>query len=315
MTVVLVIAIAIGSLTALAQPAKDWLAKAPSVMQTLGQKFQDFKKPVQQAEKATESIATLAQGAPANQSQQIVVKDKDSLFSGILTSTPHVLEIIAAVVLMLFFFLSSGDNFLRRLVEIAPGMTEKKIVVSIARDIEHEMSRYLLTVTAINFGLGTVTALALMILHVPNALLWGAMVFVLNFAPYVGASISAAVLAVIGFTTFDNVGHAVAVPGTFLILAFIEGQIVTPTILGHRLAVNPVVVFVWLLLWGWLWGIVGVLLAGPMLACFRIICQHTQALHPIYVLIGEAKFEDSAGNQAAANTSAATASADTAKVR
>jgi predicted PurR-regulated permease PerM len=296
LTVVLVIGVAVGSLTALAQPAKDWVAKAPSVMQTLGQKFQDLKKPVQQAEKATESLATLAQGPGATQPPQVIVKDKDSLLSGILTSTPHVLEIIAAVVLLLFFFLSSGDNFLRRLVEIAPGMTEKRIVVSIARDIEREMSRYLLTITAINFGLGTVTALALMLLQVPNALLWGAMVFVLNFAPYVGASISAFVLAVVGFTTFDSVGHATAVPGIFLILAFIEGQLVTPTILGHRLAVNPVVVFVWLLLWGWLWGIVGVLLAGPMLACFRIICQHTQALHPVYVLIGEAKFDDSAGN-------------------
>jgi predicted PurR-regulated permease PerM len=225
-----------------------------------------------------------------------VVKDRDSLFSGILNNTPRVLESIAAVVLLLFFFLSSGDNFLRRLVEIAPGMTEKRIVVSIARDIEREMSLYLLTITLINFGLGLATALALMLLQVPNALLWGAMVFVLNFAPYVGASISALVLAVIGFTTFDNVGHAAAVPGTFLLLAFIEGQLVTPTILGHRLAVNPVVVFVWLVLWGWLWGIVGVLLAGPMLACFRIICQHTQALRPVYVLIGEAKFEDNAGN-------------------
>ena len=131
-----------------------------------------------------------------------------------------------------------------------------------------------------------------MFVQLPNALLWGAMVFVLNFAPYVGAAISALVLAVVGFSTFDSMGHAFAAPGTFLLLAFIEGQLITPTVLGRRLALNPVVVFVWLMLWGWLWGIVGVLLAGPMLACFRIICQHTEALRPIYVLIGEARFED-----------------------
>ncbi len=65
-----------------------------------------------------------------------------------------------------------------------------------------------------------------------------------------------------------------------------------PTIIGRRLAVNPVVVFVWLLVWGWLWGLIGILLAGPLLACFRIICQHTEALRPIYVLIGEAKFDE-----------------------
>ena len=294
LTVLLVVGVAVGAIMSLAQPAKEWVTKVPEAMQTLAQSFKDLKKPVQQAEKATESLTSMTQSPGATQ-QQVVVKDKGSLIGGILTGTPAVLETIAAVILLLFFFLSSGDNFLRRLVEVAPGMTEKRIVVSIARDIEREMSRYLLTITLINFGLGVATALALMIVQVPNALLWGAMVFVFNFAPYVGAALSAVVLAVVGFTTFDSMGHAFAVPGTFLLLAFIEGQLITPTVLGHRLALNPVVVFVWLLLWGWLWGIVGVLLAGPMLACFRIICQHTQALRPIYVLIGEARFEESNG--------------------
>jgi predicted PurR-regulated permease PerM len=294
LAVILVVGVAVGAMTALAQPAKEWVTKVPEAIQSLAQNFKDFRKPVQQAEKATESLTTLTQ-PPGSTQQQVVVKDQRSLVSGILLGTPRVLEAIAAVILLLFFFLSSGDNFLRRLVEIAPGMTEKRIVVSIARDIEREMSRYLLTITLINLGLGLATALALMVVQVPNALLWGAMVFLLNFAPYVGAAISALVLAVVGFTTFDGLGHALAVPGTFLLLAFVEGQLITPTVLGHRLALNPVVVFVWLLLWGWLWGIVGVLLAGPMLACFRIICQHTQALRPIYVLIGEARFEETNG--------------------
>jgi predicted PurR-regulated permease PerM len=293
-TVLLVVGVAVGAIMALAQPAKEWVTKVPEAMQSLAQNFKDLKKPVQQAEKASESLTNMTESTGATQ-QQVVVKDKGSLIGGILTATPAVLETIAAVILLLFFFLSSGDNFLRRLVEIAPGMTEKRIVVSIARDIQREMSRYLLTITLINLGLGVATALALMMVQVPNALLWGAMVFVLNFAPYVGAAISALVLAVVGFTTFDGMGHAFAVPGTFLLLAFVEGQLITPTVLGHRLALNPVVVFVWLLLWGWLWGIVGVLLAGPMLACFRIICQHTQALRPIYVLIGEARFEEANG--------------------
>jgi len=291
LTVILVVGVAVGAIAALAQPAKEWLTRVPEAIESLAQSVKDLRKPVLQAEKATESLATLTQG-PGSPQQQVVLKDKGSLVGGILTGTPRVLETIAVVILLLFFFLSSGDNFLRRLVEVAPGMTEKRIVVSIARDIQREMSRYLLTITLINFSLGFATALALMAIQMPNALLWGAMVFVLNFAPYVGAAISALVLAVAGFSTFDSLGHAFAVPGTFLLLASIEGQLITPTVLGRRLALNPVVVFVWLLLWGWLWGIVGVLLAGPMLACFRIICQHTQALRPIYVLIGEARFEE-----------------------
>jgi predicted PurR-regulated permease PerM len=292
--VLILVGAVVGSFTLLADPAKDWLTKAPDLMQSVARTVKEFKRPVQQAQEATEKLTDLAETTSGPQPQKVVVQEQGSMLAGLVSYTPRVLEAIAALILLLFFFLSSGDNFLRRLVEIAPGLTEKRIVVSIARDIEREMSRYLLTITLINAGLGTCTALVLLLLQTPNALLWGAMVFVLNFAPYLGASVSACVLAIVGYTTFDNIGHALLVPGSFLALAFIEGQLVTPTILGKRLAVNPVVVFVWLLVWGWLWGIVGVLLAGPMLACFRIICQHTEALRPVYILIGEAKFDDSA---------------------
>jgi predicted PurR-regulated permease PerM len=257
----------------------------------VSQRFKDFRAPMQEAQKATQSLTDLAASSNGNQ-QQVVVKDGSNPLNTLAAGTPRVLEQIAATILLLYFFLSSGDNFLRRLVEIAPGMTEKKIVVNIARDIQREISRYLQTITMINFGLGCATAIAMAFLQVPNAVLWGAMVFLFNFAPYVGASISAIVLATVGFSTFNNLGHAIAVPAAFLALAFIEGQLVTPTIIGRRLAVNPVVVFVWLLIWGTLWGIIGILLAGPLLACFRIICQHTAALRPIYMLIGEAKFDE-----------------------
>ena len=290
--VLAIIAIFVGALYALAQPAKDWIANAPAAIHSVSQRFKDLRAPVQEAQKATQSLTTDLTGSAPSGTQQVVVKDESNPLNTLAAGTPHVLELVAATILLLYFFLSSGDNFLRRLVEIAPGMTEKKTVVNIARDIQREMSRYLQTITLINFGLGCATAIAMALLQVPNAILWGAMVFLFNFAPYVGASISAIVLATVGFSTFNNLGHAIAVPGAFLVLAFIEGQLVTPTIIGRRLAVNPVVVFVWLLLWGTLWGVIGILLAGPLLACFRIICQHTAALRPIYMLIGEAKFDE-----------------------
>ncbi len=299
--VLLIVGASVGALYALAQPAKDWIAKAPAAIHSVSQRFKDLRGPVQQAQKASESLSDLTGTAP-NNTPQVVVKDTSNPLTAVAAGTPRVLESIAATILLLYFFLSSGDNFLRRLVEIAPGMTEKKIVVSIARDIQREMSRYLQTITLINFGLGCATAIAMALLQVPNALLWGAMVFLFNFAPYIGATVSAVVLTTVGFSTFDSLGHAFAVPGTFLCLAFIEGQLVTPTIIGRRLAVNPVVVFVWLLIWGAMWGLIGILLAGPLLACFRIICQHTEALRPIYVLIGEAKF-DEAEERATSNTS------------
>jgi len=291
LVVLFVVALAGAAIVALAQPARDWIAKAPTAVHSVEERMRQWRGPVQEARKATESLENLARaGDPST--TQVVIKDSSTVLAGILTNTPRVLEAIAVVVLLVYFFLSSGDNFLRRLVEVAPTMREKRTVVTIARDVEREISRYLLTITAINFGLGCATAIAAALLHVPNALLWGAMAFVLNFAPYVGAAITGFTLAIVGFTTFDSVPHALAVPAAFFALAFVEGQLVTPTVIGRRLSLNPVVVFVWLLVWGSLWGILGVLLAGPLLACFRIVCQHTEALRPIYVLIGEDRLSD-----------------------
>jgi predicted PurR-regulated permease PerM len=293
--VLLSVACMLGGLVALAQPARDWIGKAPSTVLAIQERLSEWRGPMQKAQKASETLENLAHPAAASAQNVVVVKDQPGLISTIVSGTPHVLQTIAIVILLLFFCLSSGDNFLRRLVEVAPGMSEKRTVVAIARDVQREMSRYLLTITLINFGLGCATAIALACWQVPNAVLWGALVFVLHFAPIVGAAVTASVLAIVGFSTFNDISHALALPATFLLLTFIEGQLVTPAVIGRRLGLNPVVVFVWLLLWGALWGVIGVLLAGPMLACFRIICEHTEALRPVYVLIGEARADTANG--------------------
>jgi len=289
LAVLLIVGCLVSGLVALAPPAQDWLSKAPSAISSVQERLAQWRGSMQKAQKATETLENLAKPAQAPTEKVLVVKDQPGILITVVSATPHVIATIAIIILLLFFCLSSGDNFLRRLVEIAPGMKEKRTVINIARDVQREISRYLLTTTVINLGLGCATAVALACWGVPNALLWGALAFVLHFAPIVGAGVTASVLAIVGFSTFDDITHALALPATFLLLAFIEGQLVTPTVIGRRLGLNPVVVFVWLLLWGALWGVIGILLAGPMLACFRIICEHTEALRPIYVLIGEAK--------------------------
>ena len=290
--VVVVVALA-GGVTLLSQPARDWVAKAPATIQTIQQRFRSFREPIRKAEEATKKLENLTQSA----NQPTVVSTEPSLLTSMATGTPRVLASIAAVLLLVYFFLSSGNGFLRRMVEIAPGLTEKKQVVSIARDVQDEMSRYLLMVTMINLAVGAVTAVTMTLLGVPNPLLWGAVAGVLNFAPYIGPAMTGIGLLVVGFTTFDTLGHVVVVPGAFFAIAFVEGQLIIPIIIGRRLALDPTVVFVWLLLWGWLWGIAGVLLAGPLLACFRIVCQHVDALKSAGVLIGDGSLSDTASTK------------------
>jgi predicted PurR-regulated permease PerM len=272
-----------GGVTLLAQPAGDWVAKAPATIQSIQQRFRSLREPFRRAEVTTKTLENLTQPTE----KATVVSTPMNLLSRVAIGTPRVLAAIMAVLLLVYFFLSSGNGFLRRMVEVVPGMTEKKVVVSIARDVQAEMSRYLVMVSIINLAVGAVTAASMALLSVPDPILWGVVAGVLNFVPYVGPTMTSIGLTVVGFTTFNTLGHALAVPGAFLAIAFVEGQLITPTIIGRRLALDPTAVFVWLLVWGWLWGIPGVLLAGPMIACFRIVCQHVDALKSVGALIGD----------------------------
>ncbi|HZP64887.1 MAG TPA: AI-2E family transporter [Rudaea sp.] len=293
---VLVLGLFVAAIAGLAQPARDWVAHAPDTIQTIERRFGGLREPLREAEQATKQIEDLARSGSA----QPVVNAQPSLLASMATSTPRALADVAAVIILLYFFLSSGDGFLRRVVEIAPTLSDKKLVVSIARDVQGEISRYLATISTINFCLGLATAGAMWLIGLPSPLLWGAVATILNFAPYIGPTTTGVALALAGFAAFDSLGHALAPPGAFLALAVLEGQFVTPTILGRRLALDPTVVFVWLLVWGWLWGVIGVLLAGPMLACFRIVCQHVESLRPVCVLIGDGSSSDVCAKGAAA---------------
>jgi predicted PurR-regulated permease PerM len=281
-----------GAVSRLAGPAQVWVAGAPATFRSIEQRLHHLSEPINQAREATQKLEDMTQ-SPGD---KVVVAGRPGVLADVLSATPHALGSIAVVLLLVYFFLSSGNTFLRRLVEVSPEMSEKKVVVGIARGIQQEMSRYLITVSMINLGVALATALAMMLLGVPNALLWGTLAGLLNFAPYIGPTITLITLTLVGLATFASLGHALAVPGTVFAIVLVEGQFISPFVIGRRLAINPVIVFVWLLLWGALWGVIGVLLAGPLLACFRILCQHLPSLLGISVLMGDSRAEPSIGD-------------------
>ena len=286
--VLLIVGGVIEAVSKLAQPAQAWVADAPATFQSMENRLRHLRAPFKKVREAGEKLEHLAQPSAGG---QVVIKQEPSVLSDVVAGTPHALAQTAIVLLLVYFFLSAGDTFLRRLVEVSPGLREKKVVVGIARGIQQEMSRYLITVAMINLGVGVATTVAVFLLGVPNALLWGALAGVLNFAPYIGPTVTLITLALVGLTTFSSLGHALAVPGAFFAIALLEGQLISPIVIGRRLAINPVVVFVWLLLWGALWGISGVLLAGPLLACFRILCQNLPSLQAAAVVMGDVREE------------------------
>jgi len=270
----------------LSGPAYEWAQKAPQTMRRLERKLREFKKPVQTMSKATEQVEKITQ-VGGGQTPQTVQVTTETLGERMFTQVTDLVAGGVVMVILLFFLLASGDLFLRKLIRVLPSLADKKKAVEIARQIQVDISSYLVTITAINLALGLAVWGILSFLGVPNPLLWGVLALVTNYIPYLGAIIMIAVLAMVGFLTFDSTTQAMMVPLSFVGLNILESYLVTPMVLGHRLTLNPVVIFLGLTFWGWLWGITGALLAVPIMVVLKIFCDHTEPLRPIGEFLGD----------------------------
>jgi predicted PurR-regulated permease PerM len=270
----------------LSGPATGWMEQIPQSFERLETKFQTMKESVAEISKATQQVETLAKGAQ-EQGPPVVEIKRPPLIGTIFNQTLEAGAIIVVTIILLYFLLASGNLFLQKLVRVLPRFQDKRTAVTIVHQVEKDISLYLLTVTMINAGLGVAVGMAMYGLGMPNPVLWGVMAGCFNFIPYLGAITSAIVLTLVASVTFDQLGHIIVVPVVFAALTSLEGMIITPTVLGKRLSLNPVAIFIWLLLWGWLWGVPGTLLAVPLLAVIKIICDNIAPLAPIGEFLGD----------------------------
>jgi predicted PurR-regulated permease PerM len=181
--------------------------------------------------------------------------------------------------------LASGDLFLQKLVRVMPTMRDKKRAVEISSEIQQQISSYLLSVSVINFGLGLVVAGGLYWLGVPNAAMWGMLIALLNFVPYFGALAGVFLLAIVGVLTFDTLGKGLLPPAWYLLLHLLESNFITPVLLGRRFTLNPVIIFVSLIFWTWLWGLPGALLSVPILVSIKVICERMPSMSHVSELL------------------------------
>jgi predicted PurR-regulated permease PerM len=270
----------------LAGPAQEWMARAPQALTRASAKLKVLRKPVEQMTRTAEQIEEATDvdgGAPA---PQVVVKGP-SLVSKVFGTTQALLAFLLEVILLLYFLLAAGDLFLQKLIKVLPQFRDKKKAVRIARETEDSISTYLFTVAVLNVGEGVVLAAVLWLLDMPNPLLWGALAAVLEFIPYLGAFFMVAILTLIALTTLDGIGHALLVPASFLVLNLIQGNVISPLMLGRRLTLNPVAIFVGLAFWWWIWGLPGAFIAVPLIAAFKIFCDHIETLAPIGEFLGD----------------------------
>ena len=269
----------------LSGPAQEWIASAPASMGKVQAKLRRIRQPIEQVSKTADKVAeaTSTSAAPA---QQVVVKGP-SLSSRVFGTTREIITGFLEVMLLLYFLLAVGDMFLQKLIKVLPQFRDKKKAVAIARDTEAAVSTYLYTVTLINAGQGVAVAIGMLIIGMPNAALWGVLAGLLEFIPYVGATVMTGTLLMAGLVTFDTTGHAVLPAIVYLATNFIQSNLVSPMVLGNRLTLNPVAIFIGLVFWLWIWGIPGAFIAVPLLATFKIFCDHIESLAPIGEFLGK----------------------------
>jgi predicted PurR-regulated permease PerM len=193
----------------------------------------------------------------------------------------------AVVVFISFFLLASGDSFRRKMVKIAgPTFTKKRITVQLLDEIHAQIQRYLMVQILTSALVGVATWLAMTWIGVESAAVWGLVAFVLNFVPYVGSVFTAGGLALVGFLQFGTIGMAMLVGGVSLFINTIEGNLLTPWLTSRASSMSPVVIFVGVLAFGWLWGIWGLLLGPPILMAIKAVCDRVEDLKPIGELLG-----------------------------
>jgi predicted PurR-regulated permease PerM len=269
----------------LAGPASEYVAHVPESIETVRTKLRTMQGSVEQVTDVAEQVERAAEGNES-QTQQVEIKGP-SLVRQLFGGTTAFLSAATVVLFLTYFLLAVGDLFLQKLVGVLPQFKDKRVAVTIARETEAQISLYLFTTTVINIGVGLVTAIAMHLLGLPNAALWGVVAAVLNFVPYVGAVVNTVLLALAAFVAFEDTGRALLVPGTFLALNLIESNLVTPMIYGNRMRLNTVALFIGLVFWWYIWGVPGAILAVPMMATLKIACDHIESLAPIGEFLGK----------------------------
>jgi predicted PurR-regulated permease PerM len=265
-------------ISALAAPTVAWLQKAPAGLAELQLKLRPVKNSVAQVTQATGEIEKLA---TTNAEIRTVEVKRHPITETFFTRTPEFIASAVLSLILLYFLIVYDQAFIAKLVKLLPTLSDKKTAVAIAHDIESQVSRYLFTITVINACLGLAVGTAVGLLGLPNPVMWGVMVALLNFVPYLGA-LTGIICMTIGATlSFDSLGYALIFPAVYLAFGTLEGSFITPWIMGRSLTLNPVIILLSLTFWGWMWGIVGIILAVPILAAFKIFCAHIKPMEPL----------------------------------
>ncbi len=257
-------------ITLMAAPAIDWVQKAPEIGKTIKEKLQVLDRPLASLRELQKAL--MSQGGGDGR-LEVNTGGPDLLAPAMSILTPAIGQLLLFIG-TLFFFLLGRDELRRYLVNFYHGREQRLRTLRIMNDIERSLTRYLSTVAVIYAVMGIMTGIMAFAVGLPSPLVFGLLAFVLNFVPYIGPSLVMVVLTGVGLITFPTIAHALIAPAVYLGMATLEGHFVTPSIIGRTLTLSPMMVFLALAFWTYIWGPVGAFLAVPLLIVALVSLQH-----------------------------------------
>lgn len=255
----------------LSTPISIWLGRASEIGVLLQDKLRTMNQPLAALEEIRKTLNAIGAGAGTALK---VETQSDTMVSTIFSIvTPAVSQFILCIG-ALVFYLVYQQTLRGALVYFLRDRDAKLATLRALTDIDAQMTTYFGTFTLVNIGLGLVTAALAWGVGLPNPLLWGVLAAVLNYVPYIGPAILVGTLTVGGLLTFPTLGEALVAPLLFLAIVAVEGQFLTPALMGRRLELNPFAVFLSIAFCTWLWGPVGAFVAVPLLIALRVALGH-----------------------------------------
>ncbi|MDP9011788.1 MAG: AI-2E family transporter [Pseudomonadota bacterium] len=252
-------------------PAQQWFKSAPQTVRIIKRKLVPAAKFVGHIEALRETASVIGASTPA---PAAVAADKENSPTLILDATREAVVSTLTFIIITLFLLAGGPPMLARMTSAFVDDLNAAHVLDIIEKVRREVGRFYVTTALINVGLGCATAGAMMLCGMPTPYLWGILAAVFNFIPYAGSAMTLIVLTIVAFVTFDSIGQALLVPGSYLALAVLEGQLIQPLFVGRRLDVNPLLIFLALWFGGLFWGIPGVILATPALVALKVVAEN-----------------------------------------
>jgi predicted PurR-regulated permease PerM len=274
----------IASLWFLAEPAVEWMVKAPRSLAKAEQKLRTFSKPLHSIQETAAKVDD-ATSATGNGDAQVVQLAAPGMMQRISGGSATFAANAIAVMFLCYFLLAAAPRFRRKLALVVPGRAERGRVEEVMQEIELHMSRYLWLSTVINAIVGVLTWGLLALVGYPNAALWGAVAAILNYIPYVGAILTIGVIGFAGMVSFPGMNQALIGAGGFFIINLFESNLITPSLLGRKLPLNTAALFLGLMFFGWMWGVTGAVLAVPLTVMVQVVCARIPATQPFAVFL------------------------------